>query len=88
MEPITLAFIFLGIATLLLPVALRSGQGSDEAQDVERRAIRRLIADGVESERNVQRGSFGEVLIGMFIGVLLAVALITLQVIPTAAMMR
>lgn len=88
MEPTTLAFIFLGIAILLLPAALRNGQNSNEMQDIERRAIRQLIADGVESERNMQRGSFSEVLIGMFIGALLAVALIAFHVIPTAALMR
>jgi len=88
MEPTTLAFIFLGIAILLLPIAFRSERSSTEVQDLERRAIRQLIADSVEDERNMQRGSFGEVLIGIFIGALLTVALITFHVIPTAAMMR
>ena len=88
MEPTTLAFIFLGIAILLLPAALWSEQNSNEIQDIERRTIRQLIADSVESERNMQRGSFSEVVLGMFIGALLAVALIMFRVIPTAGLMR
>lgn len=88
MDTTTLAFIFLGIAILLLPVALRGEQRSTEAYEEQIRALRQIIANDIENEQATQHASLGEVVIGVMIGTLFAAALIVLHVIPTAAMAR
>ena len=88
MDTTTLAFVFLGIAVLLLPLAAQSEKHSADDYEEEIRALKQVIADDIETERAMQRVSFNEVLVGIVIGVVLVVILGVTHAIPAIAMIR